>query len=230
MFTSDFGLFTLLLTAGTIDLLEIKEVRLGKNSRDFEKWPDEAKLKETKKCFVIFYGSEFKLRVLSIAGKMQIFLQSPRFMFSLCSFIGRRAEAMGKRPKLSSKRHCNCPLLATSPKLVTTGVLRNGRNQRAVSAHLTPCKPATKLETSRVNLKDLKSFLPRINYKLPTSKLRELFNEVDTRKRAEIGFDDFSVLYQKLMLDEGVSLPTHSAPHHYLFCLSFLPEHCGPIR
>lgn len=58
----------------------------------------------------------------------------------------------------------------------------------------------------RVNLKDLKSFLPRINYKIPTNRLREIFNEIDTRRRAEIGFDDFTILYQKLILDENVSL------------------------
>lgn len=55
-----------------------------------------------------------------------------------------------------------------------------------------------------INIKDLKAFLPRINYKIPTNKLRELFNEVDTRKRAEIGFDDFAVLYQKIIFDESV--------------------------
>lgn len=68
-----------------IDLAEIKEVRVGKNSRDFDKWPDDTKLKETK-CFVVFYGSEFKLRSLSIAGRIgnlnfQIFLN-----FTLYSF------------------------------------------------------------------------------------------------------------------------------------------------
>jgi phosphatidylinositol phospholipase C gamma-1 len=54
-----------------------------------------------------------------------------------------------------------------------------------------------------INIKDLKAFLPRINYKIPTNKLRELFNEVDTRRRAEIGFDDFAVLYQKIIFDES---------------------------
>lgn len=57
----------------------------------------------------------------------------------------------------------------------------------------------------RINLKDLKSFFPRINYKIPTNKLREVFTEVDSRKRGEIGFDDFAVLYQKVILDDGVS-------------------------
>lgn len=54
---------------GAVDLREIKEIRLGKNSKDFEKWPDDSKKIDTMKCFVIFYGFEFKLRVLSIAGK-----------------------------------------------------------------------------------------------------------------------------------------------------------------
>lgn len=53
---------------GAVDLREIKEIRVGKNSKDFEKWPEDSKKIDHMKCFVIFYGSEFKLRVLSIAG------------------------------------------------------------------------------------------------------------------------------------------------------------------
>lgn len=51
----------------------------------------------------------------------------------------------------------------------------------------------------------MKAFFPRINYKISTNKLREIFNEIDTRKRTEIGFDDFAMLYQKVVLDEKVS-------------------------
>lgn len=57
----------------------------------------------------------------------------------------------------------------------------------------------------RVSLKEVKAFLPRLNYKIPTNKLREIFNDVDTRKRGEIGFDDFTVLYHKIIFDENVS-------------------------
>jgi hypothetical protein len=56
----------------------------------------------------------------------------------------------------------------------------------------------------RVTLKDMKAFLPRVNCKISTSKLRELFQEVDTRRRTELGFDDFATLYHKLMFDEHV--------------------------
>lgn len=55
---------------GAVNLAEIKEVRLGKNSKDFEKWPEDAKKFENTRCFVVLYGNEFKLRVLSIAGNL----------------------------------------------------------------------------------------------------------------------------------------------------------------
>jgi Ca2+-binding EF-hand superfamily protein len=58
----------------------------------------------------------------------------------------------------------------------------------------------------RVTLKDMKAFLPRVNCKVSTNRLRELFQEVDTRKRTELGFDDFAALYHRLMFDENVSL------------------------
>lgn len=57
----------------------------------------------------------------------------------------------------------------------------------------------------RVTLKDIKAFLPRVNCKIATNKLREVFQEVDLKNRGEIGFDDFVLLYHKLMFDINVS-------------------------
>lgn len=54
---------------GFVEMREIKEIRQGKNSKDFDRWPDEAKKHESARCFVINYGQEFRLKVLSIAGK-----------------------------------------------------------------------------------------------------------------------------------------------------------------
>lgn len=59
---------------------------------------------------------------------------------------------------------------------------------------------------NRVTLKDVKAFLPRVNSKIATNRLRELFQEVDTRNRNELGFDDFVILYHKLMFDQNVSI------------------------
>lgn len=53
---------------GALDIRDIKEVRVGKSFKDFERWPDETKKVENTKCFTIFYGREFKLRAASFAG------------------------------------------------------------------------------------------------------------------------------------------------------------------
>lgn len=53
---------------GAVNIREIKEIRPGKNSKDFEKCLEDTKRIESQKCFVVFYGSEFKLRSLSISG------------------------------------------------------------------------------------------------------------------------------------------------------------------
>lgn len=55
-----------------------------------------------------------------------------------------------------------------------------------------------------MTLKDVKSFFPRVHCKISTSKLRELFQEVDTRKRNELNFDEFVTLYNKLIYNSGV--------------------------
>ena len=53
---------------GCIDIREIKEVRRGKNSRDFDKWTEDTVSLAADRCFIIFYGSEFNLSSLSICS------------------------------------------------------------------------------------------------------------------------------------------------------------------
>lgn len=50
----------------SVDIMEIKEIRPGKNSKDFER----AKAVRQKEdcCFTIFYGTQFVLSTLSLAG------------------------------------------------------------------------------------------------------------------------------------------------------------------
>lgn len=52
-----------------VDIREIKEVREGTDSRDFERQQGELK-KIDQFCFVIYYTSEFKLKTLSVAGDL----------------------------------------------------------------------------------------------------------------------------------------------------------------
>lgn len=48
-----------------LELREVKEIRFGKNSKDFDKW-EESKKVDYQKCFVISYGNEFKLKTFSV--------------------------------------------------------------------------------------------------------------------------------------------------------------------
>lgn len=47
-----------------LELREVKEIRFGKNSKDFDKWEESKKI-DYQKCFVILYGNEFKLKTFS---------------------------------------------------------------------------------------------------------------------------------------------------------------------
>lgn len=53
---------------GIIEIRDIKEVRMFKSCKDFEKWPEDSKRVEQSRCFTIYYGTEFKLRSASFAG------------------------------------------------------------------------------------------------------------------------------------------------------------------
>lgn len=57
-----------------VDIREIKEIRLGKNSRDFERYPEDARKLDFTMCFIILYGMDFRLRTLSVAGTWAPFL------------------------------------------------------------------------------------------------------------------------------------------------------------
>ena len=52
-----------------VDLREVKEIRPGKRSKDFDRFPDDARSYDQKLCFVVLYGQEFKLKTLSLVGK-----------------------------------------------------------------------------------------------------------------------------------------------------------------
>ncbi|XP_056460596.1 1-phosphatidylinositol 4,5-bisphosphate phosphodiesterase gamma-1-like [Gadus chalcogrammus] len=53
---------------GEIELREVRELRRGKGSRDFERYPEESRRLEASHCFIVLYGSEFRLKTLSVAA------------------------------------------------------------------------------------------------------------------------------------------------------------------
>ena len=52
----------------TVDIREIKEVHVGMDSQDFDAQQLELE-KFYKNCFAVYYGSEFNLKTLSVAGE-----------------------------------------------------------------------------------------------------------------------------------------------------------------
>ncbi|XP_022122314.2 1-phosphatidylinositol 4,5-bisphosphate phosphodiesterase gamma-1 isoform X1 [Pieris rapae] len=152
---------------GALDIRDIKEVRIGKSSKDFERWPEETKRLENSKCFTIYYGSEFKLRSASFSAQtdkeVEAWIKGIRFLIE---------EAVSASYPLQIERWLRKEFY----------MIENPHE--------------------KITLKEVKAFLPRINCKISTSKLRDIFQEVDTNKKGEIGFDDFSILYHKLIFDE----------------------------
>lgn len=71
----------------TVEMREIKEIRVGKQSKDFEKWPEDAKKIENLRCFVVYYGSEFRLKTLSISGKCDICMLLLLVIFAVDYYI-----------------------------------------------------------------------------------------------------------------------------------------------
>ncbi|XP_032527814.2 1-phosphatidylinositol 4,5-bisphosphate phosphodiesterase gamma-1 [Danaus plexippus] len=153
---------------GALDIRDIKEVRVGKSSKDFDRWPDETKRLESSKCFTIYYGTEFKLRSASFAAQTD-----------------KDCEAWKQGLKFLIDEAVN----ASYPLLIERWLRREFY--------------AIENSHEKITLKEVKAFLPKINCKISTSKLRDIFQEVDAGKRGEIGFDDFSVLYHKLIYDEN---------------------------
>lgn len=53
-----------------VDLFEIREIRPGRNSKDFERFKDGKDKHDENACFTIFYGSQFVLNTLSLGGEI----------------------------------------------------------------------------------------------------------------------------------------------------------------
>uniref|UniRef100_T1IHK2 1-phosphatidylinositol 4,5-bisphosphate phosphodiesterase gamma n=1 Tax=Strigamia maritima TaxID=126957 RepID=T1IHK2_STRMM len=149
---------------GSVDLREVKEVRPGKVSRDFERWPDECKKVEPSLCFVVFYGCEFRLKTLSVAA-----------------MTAQECEQW-----IKGLTYLASDTISSSYPLQVERWLR---------------KEFYNMENNRnmLTLKDLKAFFPRVHYKISNSRLKELYQEVDSKRKGEIGFEAFAAIYHILM-------------------------------
>lgn len=150
-------------------LCDIKEVRPGKGSKDFDKWPDDSRKEDKSKCFIVFYGREFKLRTLSIAA---LGSDDCNEWISGLKYLMREAHAVSYTTRLER-------LLRTE--------FYNMMNTR-----------------SKILCLDVKNFLPKIHYRMTTTRLKQVFELVDDTKRGEISFDQFFDLVKKITWDTQI--------------------------
>lgn len=93
----DLGHFSTFL----VDIREIKEIRPGKTSRDFDRYQEDPAFRpDQSHCFVILYGMEFRLKTLSLQGEGQ--------------GTGGGRGVKGRVPRVSNSAGGVCPLLSRS--------------------------------------------------------------------------------------------------------------------
>ncbi|XP_039609688.1 1-phosphatidylinositol 4,5-bisphosphate phosphodiesterase gamma-1-like isoform X1 [Polypterus senegalus] len=151
---------------GEIDIREIKEIRLGKNSRDFERYPEEARKVDASLCFIILYGMEFRLKTLSVAAFSE---EEVNLWITGLNWLVMDTQ----------KASAPCQIERWLRKQFDT----MDRNREG-----------------SVTVKDLKSMLPQVNYRVPNMRfLRDKLQEVEAR--SELTFNHFTQLYKNLMFD-----------------------------
>uniref|UniRef100_A0A8C5G6R4 Phosphoinositide phospholipase C n=1 Tax=Gouania willdenowi TaxID=441366 RepID=A0A8C5G6R4_GOUWI len=132
---------------GEIDIREIKEIRPGQKSRDFERYvEDSAARLDQAHCFVILYGTEFRLKSLSLFILIIIYSTSDEEMTMWVKGLSWLVADTLKSPTpLQIERWLRKQFYAVD------------RNRE-----------------DRISCKDLKSMLSQVNYRVPNMRfLRE---------------------------------------------------------
>ncbi|XP_055373041.1 1-phosphatidylinositol 4,5-bisphosphate phosphodiesterase gamma-1 [Condylostylus longicornis] len=158
---------------GALELRDVKEVRVGKNSKEFRCFVDDTKKFDVGKCFVVLYGQSFKLKT-----------------FSVVAFSEQECENWVKGIKY---------MVSDTIKAPYSLQLERWLRKEYYSIENANLHSNSK-EGGTVTVKDFKSFLAGVSCKIPTSKLMEYFPEDDIRKKSDLRFDDFSRLYRNLLM------------------------------
>ncbi|KAI4823686.1 hypothetical protein KUCAC02_012261 [Chaenocephalus aceratus] len=162
---------------GEVDIREIKEIRPGQKSRDFERYvEDSATRLEQAHCFVILYGTEFRLKSLSLAAtsdeEMTMWVKGLNWLV---------ADTLKSPTPLQIERWLRKQFYAVDRKREDAG----NRLQRM----------------EMISCKDLKSMLSQVNYRVPNMRfLREKLPDSELRN-GDVSFSQFAQLYRSLMFD-----------------------------
>uniref|UniRef100_H2ZL28 Phosphoinositide phospholipase C n=1 Tax=Ciona savignyi TaxID=51511 RepID=H2ZL28_CIOSA len=169
---------------GSIDINEIKEIRPGKVSRDFDRLPDIARKLDSTVCFTIFYGTEFNLKILSIVANQP---SEREYWIRGLSYLV--IDTLKSHYTLQVERLVNFLVRKYKLHFLLLPHIRITEQPKYSSVIL-----------EQITLKTVKAWLQNVNSKgLSTSMLKEMFQEVDIRKRGEINFEQFVQFYYILM-------------------------------
>ncbi|CAK8681794.1 unnamed protein product [Clavelina lepadiformis] len=159
---------------GSLDIHEIKEIRPGKVSKDFDRYQDEARRMDPTVCFTILYGNEFNLKILSVAAKQpnerDVWIRGLSYLV---------IDTLKSPYPLQVRRFLQREFNQISRKNL---------------------KKSGDADEPRITLRTAKAWLPNVNSKpLPTAQLKEIFQKVDKSGKGEINFEQFVQFYYALM-------------------------------
>ncbi|KAM4618714.1 1-phosphatidylinositol 4,5-bisphosphate phosphodiesterase gamma-2 isoform 2-T2 [Polymixia lowei] len=155
-------------TDGVLDLFEIREIRPGRNAKDFERFKECKDKHSENTCFTIFYGSQFVLNTLSLGADSE-----------------EDAEKWLTGVELLRQE----TLMAPTPAIIESWL-----RKQMYSINQT--------KKTSITLKELKSLLPQLNYKAPSTRsLKDKFQEVGAKKD-HLDFEQFHKLYNLIMFEQ----------------------------
>uniref|UniRef100_A0A8C2JJA4 Phosphoinositide phospholipase C n=1 Tax=Cyprinus carpio TaxID=7962 RepID=A0A8C2JJA4_CYPCA len=155
-------------TEGVLDLFEIREVRPGKNSKDFDRFKDSKdKYTDPNSCFTIFYGSQFVLNTLSLAADS---VEDAENWLTGLELL--RQET----------------LVAYTPEIIESWL-----RKQMYSVDQT--------KKNSITLKELKSLLPQMNFKVPGGRFLKDRIAVVGAKKEVLDFEQFHKFYNLLMFE-----------------------------
>ncbi|XP_072551841.1 1-phosphatidylinositol 4,5-bisphosphate phosphodiesterase gamma-2 [Salminus brasiliensis] len=154
-------------TDGVLDLSDIREVRPGKNSKDFERFKESKDKHVDSTCFTIFYGNQFVLNTLSLGADSVE--DAEKWLTGL--------ELLRQET-----------LQAHTPEIIESWLRKQ---MYSVDQTKKNC----------ITLKEVKSLLPQINFKVPGGRfLKEKFLAVGGKKDV-LDFEQFHKFYNDLIFE-----------------------------
>ncbi|OWK03429.1 PLCG1 [Cervus elaphus hippelaphus] len=189
-----------------VDIREIKEIRPGKTSRDFDRYQEDPAFRpDQSHCFVILYGMEFRLKTLSLQAtsedEVNMWIKGLTWLME---------DTLQAATPLQIERWLRKQFYSVDRNREDRWVLSWGPILAGISA------------------KDLKNMLSQVNYRVPNMRfLRERLTDLEQRP-SDITYGQFAQLYRSLMysaqktVHEPPAPPRAPAPTLTLLALALL--------